>query len=255
MTTIRQGFLISCIAGLLPALPAAAQGPDWTATETVVPAVSQPEVPVATWDPMHLSLSAEVRNAWILQDDAQRLAGKRQLTSGGLSLSYDALKLGSKMTLGLDLSWLSSKVSSGATATLAQETKTQVFELGLSLRYEILHWLAPYARVGGGMGWMDFSISQPGFDLRDRAHLYQGSAGAGLFARSPGLSLGRTKRSPRVAFVGRVEGGYTIGSSMDFTLDLHADGARKNPIPVAPVAMGEVPRRFPYLRVSVGVGF
>jgi hypothetical protein len=34
-----------------------------------------------------------------------------------------------------------------------------------------------------------------------------------------------------------------------------ADASNKNPIPVEPVSVGEVARRFPYLRISLGVGF
>jgi hypothetical protein len=256
MTTIRQGFLIVCTAALWPALPAAADEPIWPAAEMAMPAApSEPEVPAVSWDPLHFALAAELHSVWIVQDDARRLWGKDRLTSGGLSVSWDALQVGRKMTLGLDLAWIWTKVSAATDATPAQEISTQVFDLGLSLRYEILHWLAPYVRVGGGMGWADLSLSQSGFELRDRARLYQGSAGAGVFFRSPGLSLGRTKRSPRLAFVGRMEGGYTVGNATEFSLTLQAEGASKNPIPVAPVSSGEVRRRFPYLRVSVGVAF
>ena len=253
MTTIRQGLLIFCTT-LLPAVPAAADDADATVAETVVPeAASEPEVPAASWDPMHFALSAELRSVWIRQDDAQRLWGKQRLTSEGLSASYDALRIAGKMTLGLDLAWLSTKVSSDA--ALSQNVSTQVFDVALSLRYEVLHWLAPYARIAGAVGWVDLSINQPGFELRDRDLVYQGSAGAGLFFRSPGLSLGRTKRSPRLTFVSRLEGGYTVGNTTGFSLKLHADGTSQNPVPVAPVSVGEVTQRFPYLRVSVGVAF
>jgi hypothetical protein len=138
---------------------------------------------------------------------------------------------------------------------LPQKSSTQAFDLGLSLRYRVFRWLSPYARVAGGMGWATLSVGSPGFALRDRAFLYQGSAGGGLLFRSPGVRLVRSQRWPPVAFVGRVEGGYTMGNDASFSLKPSLSGSTKDPIPLAPVSVGEVTRRFPYLRVSLGVGF
>jgi hypothetical protein len=260
MTTIRQGFLILSTAGLLPALPAAADSPAWPAAQAAIPAASEPEAPTTSWEPLRFALAAEIQTAWMLQDDARRLWGKRNVGGAGLSLSYDAVEVSDRMTLGLDLSWLATVVSTtmawtAAGLDLPQKSSTQVFSLGLSLRYQVFRWLSPYARVAGGTGWAALTVGSPGFDLRDRAFLYQGSAGAGLLFRSSGVRLIRSPRWPPVAFVGRVEGGYTMGNATNFSLTLHTDGSIKDPIPVAPVSVGEVARRFPYLRVSVGVGF
>ena len=191
----------------------------------------------------------------MLQDDARRLWGKPGLFGEGLSVSYEALRVGGKTTLGLDLSWLATMASTPPDSQLSQKTSTQVFDLGLTARYQVFRWLSPYARVAGGMGWEVLSIASSGLDLRDRVFLYQGSAGAGLFFRSAGLRFDRTRPWPQVAFVGRVEGGYTIGNATDFLLKLHSDGSNKDPIAVEPVSVGEVVRRFPYMRITVGVGF
>jgi hypothetical protein len=204
---------------------------------------------------LRFSLSGEVRAAWMLQDDARRLWGRRSLFGEGLSVSYDALRVGGKTTVGLDLSWLATVAATPPSSELSQKASTQVFDLGLTVRYQVFRWLSPYARVAGGMGWTALSIGSANFDLRDRALLYQGSAGAGLFFRTPGLRIDRTRRWPVLAFIGRVEGGYTMGNATDFSLKLHSDESNKNPIPVESVSMGEVARRFPYLRISLGLGF
>jgi hypothetical protein len=256
MKTICHGFLILSTAALLPALPAAAAGPPpWPAAQQAIPQARESEGPVTTWDPVRFSLSAEVHVGWMLQDDARRLWGKQSLFSEGLSVSYDALRVGGKATLGLDLSWLATVASTTPSSELSQKTSTQVFDLGLTVRYQVFRWLSPYARVAAGMGWAALSIGSSGIDLRDRAFLYQGSAGAGLLFRSAGLRFDRTRSWLQVAFVGRVEGGYTMGNAAAFSLKLRSDGSNNDPIPVEPVSVGEVARRFPYLRISVGVGF
>lgn len=290
MKTICHGFLILSTAALLPAFPAAADGappwpvaqqpmpaaadgpppwpsyqrpmpaaaarpPAWPVAQQPIPEPSEPEGPVTSWDPLRFSLSAEVHAAWMLQDDAQRLWGRRSLFGEGLSLSYDALRVGSTARVGLDLSWLATMVSTPSSSALSQKTSTQVFDLGLTVRYEVFRWFSPYARVAGGMGWTALSIGSSDLDLRDRAFLYQGSAGAGLLFRTAGLRFDRAKPWPQVAFIGRVEGGYTMGNATDFSLKLHSDGSNQAPIPVAPLAVGEVARRFPYLRITVGIGF
>jgi hypothetical protein len=290
MKTICHGFLILSTAALLPAFPAAADGappwpvaqqpipaaadgpppwpsyqrpmpaaaarpPAWPVAQQPIPEPSEPEGPVTSWDPLRFSLSAEVHAAWMLQDDARRLWGKSSLFGEGLSLSYDALRVGSTARVGLDLSWLATMVSTPSSSALSQKTSTQVFDLGLTVRYEVFRWFSPYARVAGGMGWTALSIGSSDLDLRDRAFLYQGSAGAGLLFRTAGLRFDRAKPWPQVAFIGRVEGGYTMGNATDFSLKLHSDGSNQAPIPVASVSVGEVARRFPYLRITVGIGF
>ncbi len=271
MKTICHGFLILSTVTLLPAFPAAAADPPGPAAEPAIPApaagppwpvayqafhrATEPEFPATSWAPLRFSLAGEVRAAWMLQDDARRLWGRRSLYGEGLSVSYDALRVGGKTTIGLDLSWLATVASTTPSSELSQKTSTQVFDLGLTVRYQVFRWLSPYARVAGGMGWTAFSIDSSNFDLRDRALLYQGSAGAGLLFRSPGLRIDRTRLWPVVAFIGRVEGGYTVGNATDFSLKLHSDASNKDPIPVESVSVGEVARRFPYLRISLGVGF
>lgn len=260
MKPICQGFLMLLIAALGPALPAAADSSALPATRAAIPAASEPEAPTTSWEPLRFALAAEIQTAWMLQDDARQLWGRRSVGGAGLSLSYDAVEVSDRMTLGLDLSWLATAVSTtmawtAAGLDLPQKSSTQVFNLGLSLRYRVFRWLSPYARVAGGTGWAALMVGSPGFDLRDRVFLYQGSAGAGLLVRSPGVRIGHSRRWPPLALVGRVEGGYSVGNDASFSLKPSLSGSTKDPIPLAPVSVGEATRRFPYLRVSVGVGF
>ena len=255
MTTIRHAFLILSTAAFVPALPAAADSPAEPAAQAAIPAAIEPEPPSRSWEPFRFSLSAEVQTAWMLQDDARRLWGKRSLAGAGLSLAYDAIDFGGKTTLGLDLSWLSTTASTTNSLDLTQKTSTHVFNLGLSLRYEVFRWLSPYARVAGGMGWTSLSMGSSGLDLHDRVLLYQGSAGAGLLVRSPSVRIGHTRRWPSLAVVGRVEGGYIMGNATSFSLKSSLNGSNQDPIPLEPVSVGQAARRFPYLRITIGVGF
>jgi hypothetical protein len=207
--------------------------------------------PTFSWEPLRLAVALEHRTSWLADDAAKRVAGTERSAAGGLSVQADVLRPRDQVVLRADLAWLNQTHSAYLDGHSTSESlKRNVVALGASLRYDLWRWLAPFARVTAGLGWDKLTVA----DLHDRQFFAQGTVGAGLFLRSPGLHLWRGKHSA-VGLVGQVEGGYALASGSDFVLHADARAAGDNPIPTGDVPLGRVSRSVPYLRVSLGLGF
>jgi hypothetical protein len=220
------------------------------------PWATQPSSPSLSfsWKPLRYLAGLESKTAWLQDSSAKRMMGKRTSREGGLSLGCDLLDVLDKTTLAVDLGWLATRAStslefSGETEQLHRN----LFVLGVSLRYQLWwQWLAPYLRVAGAGGWDKLTVGPDDGYLRDTRRFGEISVGGGLYLRSPGLSLGKTRPFGLIA---RIEGGYSVGSSSSFTLKSTLPTSGDNVIPIAPIAAGSIARNVPYLRVMVGIGF
>jgi hypothetical protein len=249
-------------AFLRPSPPASAQPSDWPYATRQAPQVrlapqpTQPEGPVASWDPLRFQVGLETRTTWLRDDGAKRLAGKHNPASGGLSLQADVLRPDNRLAARLDLSWVTASNSTFQdTTNLEERLETNVISLGLSARYNLLRWLGPYARLAGGVGWDKVTVGSGSSSLHDRQVFGQGSAGAGLSLRTPGLRFWQSPSAPTVGVMGQIEGGYALASSSDFSLKSSPAGSGASPIPTSPVAIGHVGRSAPYLRIALGIAF
>ena len=216
------------------------------------PDLTEPEGPVTTWDPLRFAVALESRTTWLFDSGAKRLAGKRAPTGGGLSVQGDIFRPDDKLAVRLDLSWITTSGSSIQDGTaLTEKLEGNLFSLGASLRYQVFRWLAPFARLSGGMGWDKLTVA----DMHDRQRFEQGSAGAGVLLRTPGLRLWQGASSPTLAILGNLEGGYSVATSSDFTLQSSSLSSSAAPIPTSSVALGHMGRNVPYLRASLGLAF
>jgi hypothetical protein len=262
MRTTCAALPLLATAFLLPSSPASAQPSDWPyATRQPLPAkpaprFTEPEGPVASWDPLRFQVGLETRTTWLRDDGAKRLAGKHDPTGGGLSLQADVLRPNDKLAARLDLGWVTTSNSTFQdTTNLEEQLETNVISLGLSARYNLLRWLGPYARLAGGVGWDKVTVGSGASSLHDRQVFGQGSAGAGISLRSPGLRFWQSPSAPTVGVMGQVEGGYALASGSDFSLKSSPGGSTASPIPTIPVAIGHVARSAPYLRIALGIAF
>jgi hypothetical protein len=206
-----------------------------------------------SWKPLRYGVAIENRTSWQLDDAAERLMGKRVPRAGGLSLQYDALELDGKFTLGLDLVWLESRMSSTLEySSVTEKLNRNQFDLGVSLRYQVWRWLAPYLRVAGGMGWDRLRLSQGADLLADTRGFGEGSFGGGIFLRTPSLRMGRRFD---LGIMARVEGGYVVATGSEFALKSSQARSGADAIPTSTVTAGHIDRNVPYLRVMFGVGF
>ena len=219
----------------------------------------QPELPVTSWDPLRFALAIEGQTRWPQNDAAKRLAGTRSPTSGGLTAQAEIFRPTNKSAVRVDLGWTTYSVLNAQddanNATSNERLKTNVITAGLSARYAVFPWLSPYARLAGGIGWDKLQVGEDAGALHDRQTFGQGSAGAGIMVRSPGLRFWQSLSAPFVGLVAQIEGGYTVASGSDFALQSSPSGSGKATIPTTTVALGHVDRNAPYLRVMAGVGF
>jgi len=217
--------------------------------------LTESEGPVTSWDPLRFGVALETQTTWLQDGAARRIVGKSAPTAVGLSLHYDALRPAPRLTAKLDLGWTtsSSGASQATNSSNVESYQTNLLTLGISLRYQIFRWLEPYARVAGGMGWDKLSVGSGSGSLDDEHKFGHASAGGGVFLRSPALCMRPSPASYCAALVGHLEGGYMVGTGS--TLSLHSSPASgaSDAIPTESVPLGELGRRAPYLRVSVGL--
>ncbi|MBN2576617.1 MAG: hypothetical protein JXP73_18780 [Deltaproteobacteria bacterium] len=223
------------------------------------PQLVEPEGPVTSWEPLRFAVALELRRTWLLDDAAQRLVSGREISGQGASLQVDILRPTDRLALRLDVGWRTHSASSyqygnGLTShgTLAEKLVTHAFAVGASLRFHVSRWLAPYARLSGGMGWDRLSVGA----LGGREYFGEGSAGAGVFLRSPSLRFWHGAYAPWLGLVGSIEGGYAVGTGSDFALRASPPSSSDTePIPGNSVSIGRVERSAPYARATVGLAF
>lgn len=270
VTRLALAALVLLTAALQPR-PAAAQPPGYVypypvPAQTPVPRQPQPpsvaqprraqtfgdDMPALTWEPLRFAITGQGRTTWPIDGGAQRLASQRAVDSGGVSLQADVFRLLPRLVLRADAGWESSSTSSlQQDSSLEERVKTNLFTLGASLRYDLWRWLSPFARLSFGLGWDKLTVAS----ARDRDFFEQGSAGAGLMLRTPGLRLWQARWAPAFGALLLVEGGYTLATGSDFVLHPSLGSASSAPIPTNQVALGHVGRSAPYLRIAFGLAF
>ena len=269
--TVMRKFLVAApflaTATLLASWPALAQPGGYpdpfappqnpTLAEKRKPQIFEPEGPVTSWEPLRFAIAFEDRTTWLFDSGAKRIAGSRTSSSPGLSLQADVLRPTAQLALRLDLGWLTTSsssfqsASSGWGGALKEQVDTDLLTLGASLRFHLFRWLAPYARLSGGMGWEKLTVAS----MSDRELFWHGSAGAGVFLRSPAIRLWQGAYSPWLGLVGSIEAGYTLATGSDFSLGASPPSSSADPIPANSVTIGHVGRTAPYLRANLGLAF
>jgi hypothetical protein len=199
----------------------------------------------------------DLDHLFLTRDDDKRMTDAKGISGGGLSLSYDLLRLAPKAVLSVDAGWANEKSSGAWTNGAATDVASNQLRVGAAVRYGLLSWLYPYAHVSAGVGRSRMEV-RTGSDgaLTDKQGFAQGALGGGLSIRSPSMALGKGANPWRLGLSLNVEGGYIVGSKTAFTVKGPgaADG-EKEPIAVTGVSVGDVSRSRPYLRISMGVLF
>ena len=266
--TLTAQLLLAALF-LVPSVPASAQTEQpqqpqqsdvWSPRQTAQPRpatqLTVPEGPVTSWDPFRFQVGLESRTSWLRDDGAKRLAGSHAPAMGGLSVQADVLRPNDQLAVRLDLSWVSSTSNNYQDGYgISERLESNVVSLGVSLRYNLLRWIGSYARLSGGIGWDKLTIGSGASSLHDRQFFSQGSAGAGLSLRSPGLRFSQSAWSPVVGVMGQIEGGFAVASGSDFNLQSSPAGQVPSAIPSTSVAIGHVGRSAPYLRACLGIAF
>jgi hypothetical protein len=208
------------------------------------------------WDPLRFGIAAEIRTLWPQNSATRRLVGKDDPNSGGVAISGDVLRPSDKLRAVVDLGWnLMNNTNANTWSPDQQKLRTHLVTMGLSLRYFVRPWLAPYARVAGGLGWDKVSVESGSETFQDKHLFTHGAAGGGVYLRSPGLRIASKYPGFSTAVMGSIEGGYFLAPSSDVSLKASSDPQIKNPISSPSVPIGTMGRSAPYLRVTFGLAF
>jgi hypothetical protein len=207
------------------------------------------------WQPLRWAIGLESETDWLIPDDARRLWGEKSIAGGGLSVAYQGLTAGEQGALGIDFSVISAaRQFTNHLGGTSRMSSTRLL-VGASYAYSVARWFAPYLRVAGGTGENTLKMNEYSAEMNDSVWLWEGRAGAGIFLRTMGWHLGRSADSLVFAIVGRLEGGYILGTDASYHLQTNMRFQSSTPINTIAIPVGTVANRSPYLRVSVGVGF
>jgi hypothetical protein len=228
---------------------------NWRPLEVAIPGETKSESSFA-WDPLRFGIAAEIRTLWPQNRATRRLVGKDDPNSGGAVVSGDVLRPTDKVRAVVDLGWnLMTNTNANSWSLDQVKLRTHLVTMGLSLRYFARCWLAPYARVAGGLGWDKVTVEGESGTYQDKHLFTHGSAGAGIYLRSPGLRMATRVPAFSMAVMGSIEGGYFLAPSSDVALKASSDSQIKNPISSPSVPLGTMGRSAPYLRVTFGLAF
>ncbi len=162
------------------------------------------------------------------------------------------LSLSPELGVGAD-----SQSASGLFGGAISSTKLQTvsYYTGATLRYALLSFLEPEARIALGLSTIKADIypsSGPG-KLEEKSLSPFGSLGAGVTFRSPPAALGTRSGSLESLVIGlTVEGGYVLGGSVDLSPTPSPAMGR---IATQDARLGSLDRSGPYVRVGLGARF
>lgn len=253
-----------------PSEPAAAGAPEPAATSPGVeryPVLRQPGAdelrdrrpppPSGPIDqPFNLAVNTDV--VWNSSRGFDLFADNDLQTRVGLSAGY-AIATTSRFSLVPALGWSTDKQhSSGLFGGALQSADLRAHDLygSFALRYEVLAFLEPHARVAGGVSLTDVDLSfakdAARFDTRSTGGF--GTLGAGFTLKTPDRALQTSSgRLASLQLGVLVEGGYRLASKT--TVKLRGSDENGLRIPVSSPTLGRLGTSGPYMRIALGGRF
>ncbi len=173
----------------------------------------------------------------------------------GVWAGFDIAQLDPRTSLAVELGIGAESQEQGTwQGALNTELESQTAAAGLSLRYAMLPWLDPQARVSGGATRFEFQLDTSDNETyEDSAVSGFAALGAGLLFHTPSRTFeNRNGQFASVGFGLLVEGGYALRQSIELTPERRSP---KHAIPITQARLGELPLSGPYVRTSVLVRF
>jgi hypothetical protein len=174
----------------------------------------------------------------------------------GLWLGHDLFSFSRQLILAAELGWgVESESQTGLFAGVVNTNLvTHTFFGAASLRWQLLPWLQPQARLALGASAVHMELTSFA-EPTDRANALSpmGSLGAGVFLRTPTRLFENARGElASLSFGVLVEGGYALRGPVDFSLT-QQHGARQ--IPVSAAKLGELGLSGAYIRTSLVVRY
>lgn len=174
----------------------------------------------------------------------------------GLAFGRDVARLGAWFTLAAEVAWRIENTEGRVRQAVDAQLVTNQFQAAVTLRADFWRWLAPYARLSGGVANLDVKLASESAQLRDDAWAPFGSAGAGVMLTGGSWFEGAGWTRGRVSFF--VEGGYQLMASPTFRVEEPPpEDEREANDRIAPQALtlGTLNPSAAYLRIGVGLRF
>jgi hypothetical protein len=131
---------------------------------------------------------------------------------------------------------------------------SQTLHAGVSVRWDVMPWLAPHARLWGGASLFQLAFEQPGAAY-DTVHATSGfgALGAGVLIHTPARALESASGNLAGLNIGLLlEAGYALRSPIDLALKTKRDA---RDIQVVDPALGRLDLSGPYIRASLVLRF
>jgi hypothetical protein len=209
-------------------------------------------VPAGEVRPERFSIALNLDQSWQLDDDYRLFSGDRHTSGGGISATVNVIELAPEVSLHAMID-LMAEDTSGSWAFGTSELESSRFAAGGLIRYEPTWWLAPYARVVGGAEHSEVRLKGVDGALSDEQWGPFGTAGLGVSFRSWPRRLAGGTGSALLAL--NIEGGFTVAKPLDLNLKPASPNPDDDAISLTPIAVGQLGRNRPYLRISISAHF
>lgn len=182
--------------------------------------------------------------------------GETSLRLGGFA-SYDVLELAPNVHLGVELgAGFEHDTAPGLLGGSGgkAELDSQTVHAGVSVRWDALPVLSPFARATGGASFfqLSFDDNTPALETSHATSGF-GTLGAGVLLHTPPRSF--EDRNGNLASFGLgvlIEGGYALRSPVDFALHTPSD---PHAITVVDASLGRLTLSAPYVRAAFLIRF
>jgi hypothetical protein len=223
------------------------------------PSPTQPEPPVHGNAGAAFALGFSVDAVWNTNQGYSFFSRHDATPRLGLWLGHDLLSLHRKLFVAAELGWGMENLgpSDAYGLTLRSKLITHTFFGAATLRWALVPWLQPHARIAAGASLLSMEVTESvGLGQNkdsDHAASPFGSLGAGVLLRTP-TRLFENDRGEFawLSFGILIEGGYAVRGPVSFALG-QSHGSRE--IPVASAKLGELSLSGPYLRTSLVARF
>jgi hypothetical protein len=216
-----------------------------------------PETPLPPARAGRFNVSLGVDSIWYTKPSFDLFSDTDVAHAFDVSVGY-AVWVDGALSLVPELGWNTNSQSasglfSGGLTSTSLDANT--FYAGASLRYDLLGFIEPEARVTGGFTLLDATIDQSAgpSPLESKATSPFLSLGAGFTLHTPTGMLRTNQGSLGSLILGvTVEGGYTIAKSMDLDPTPQHPSGR---IATTDMGLGTLARSGPYVRTALSVRF
>lgn len=202
-------------------------------------------------------VSAEVGGRWHQDAALDAFGATRSPPVTGLVVGRDLVSFGERTTLALEVNWNAETFSGRLREAMQTRMVAHTMTAALSVRWRLLWWLEPYARVGAGAAYSDVTLTPEagasnGSDgLTGDAWTFAATAGAGVQVTTAAF-LGPLR------FATSIEGGYVLALSQGMSVRpqrLQDDAAEADRLPAAETNLGSVNLSGAYLQWMIGFRF